>query len=1647
MRFTVGLLLLTISINSFSQFLERTITKNSAPLTDVYMITANVGYVGGVDGIFKTSDAGLTWTRLPYFTSYQSPDSIYYNAMNDQHLYFSDENNGYAVGWGATGNHEQIIKTTDGGFTWQMQHLYNPDPAPFQPLSLRLRDIYFTNSTTAITVGYRGRILKTTNGGATWTAKNSTTDKNLEAVEFFNTSNGFAAGAGILLFTNDGGETWTQKSIGYSITDVHFTDALNGIATTNQGNILRTADGGLNWTVNSFKHSSALNRISFVDSQLGFLAGNGILLKTEDGGNHFEKSTFNHNVIGLQALSANQFYLTTDKGKYLASVNGNIQFAPIALFDQTSQSPCKNTLITISNLGKPTNTHTWFVDDVQVSSSYDLSYAFPTGGNHIVKLVSRNGAATDAISKTYIIKDVPPIPNISIKVSIDSICAGRSTQIIVENAQAGVQYNLWNGSAVIGTVDGLSWKTFSFTTTTDLSIQSTVSNECGATVSTHAARVFVAPLVSNTTAVALDRTSICSGDSTFIQVNNSQIGITYSMYRKQHPFDQIGKSQQGNGGILKFYTPPLMTLGVYELRGNNILACGKIWGTFGVTIRAFTVDFQAESIFPITGNELVLKNNSTADSYIWEFDAGATPLTSTDLNPRPIYSSGGKKSVKLKGIVTEGCAKTVEHTYTVITPADNGVITRFGKIDNLLDTNHRVTDFRKINDNYYLLGYIFDGNFTASSSFRSNHKFFIAKFNAAGQIVWMHKSSEVENSTPNDIGSAGSNFLIDDQENIYATGYFRGNTFTLNGKTFTSTRVNKPDERKGILLKLDKDGKIKWGDIFEIDPNHSNTNQVTLWTTTAVTDLVLHKNSLYINLYGDGPQPILNKGNQVYHITGITDFLGGFFRLDTAGFFQEFLNFQDFQDLGSSRYIRTAYGVEQLDILQNPALSIDGDNIWVMESHSIQSLALRSLHAYDINLRTWNTSPSNGPTLKGSSPGLYNWKTTNNDPVYEQKYFVVSANDISGIIIKAKIGDDSLRIQRGGFLLSYNNNKLLRWYNYLPYGELVDVKTIDSDIYVLGNYNKWMGSYSAPEGNYKGIKSNGPGIFLAKYDHKGNLQWINDVGDGGENYAFSMDYNECTDDLIILAKNSTSHYIINVSLDTNTSAACFEAAFKASSRTVNIGTPVSFEDLSMGNPSQWQWTFDGAQTLNSTSHSPTGIIYTMPGNYGVTLTISANGNTDTKIIENYITVVPKITNDFKSSTTEIVAGGFVDFSDLTVGEPEFWEWSFEGGEPATSTTKNPAHVTYHSAGNYGVTLTAGRGSMSDTKTVNAFIKVHPLLKADFEPKTTVNILVGQAISFSSLSIGNPDTYEWVFEGGNPSTSNLQNPLDIRYSSTPGNYKVSLKVTGNIQSDIKIQEGIITVHDLEANFRATRTEVVEGESVDFEDLSIGDPVAWEWNFEGATPASSFIKHPSGIVYKTPGRFDATLNAKKNNLQDTKLQHELITVFPLLTTDFVVDKTEITIGDAVNFTDRSAGLQEGIYQWLFEGGTPSTSSAQDPNGITYSEAGIYPVRLIVSANIQTKEITKAGLIKVNVVTGIENENPEFSVYPNPTSGKIHINGLENYSLTLFTVFGESVMELPGAITGDQQIDIPLKSGAYILKIQTSDKVYYKKLLVER
>eukprot|EP01029_Cantina_marsupialis_P000119 TRINITY_DN1011_c0_g5_i1.p1 TRINITY_DN1011_c0_g5~~TRINITY_DN1011_c0_g5_i1.p1 ORF type:complete len:982 (+),score=75.04 TRINITY_DN1011_c0_g5_i1:223-3168(+) len=82
-------------------------------------------------------------------------------------------------------------------------------------------------------------------------------------------------------------------------------------------------------------------------------------------------------------------------------------------------------------------------------------------------------------------------------------------------------------------------------------------------------------------------------------------------------------------------------------------------------------------------------------------------------------------------------------------------------------------------------------------------------------------------------------------------------------------------------------------------------------------------------------------------------------------------------------------------------------------------------------------------------------------------------------------------------------------------------------------------------------------------------------------------------------------------------------------------------------------------------------------------------------------------------------------------------------------------------------------------------------------------------------------------------------------------------------------------DVVANLTSDKTNIYEGESIHFTDLSSNNPSSWNWSFPGGTPVTSTSQNPS-VTYSTEGTYSVSLTASNASSSDTKTVTEMITV---------------------------------------------------------------------------------------------------------------------------------------------------------------------------
>ncbi len=369
-----------------------------------------------------------------------------------------------------------------------------------------------------------------------------------------------------------------------------------------------------------------------------------------------------------------------------------------------------------------------------------------------------------------------------------------------------------------------------------------------------------------------------------------------------------------------------------------------------------------------------------------------------------------------------------------------------------------------------------------------------------------------------------------------------------------------------------------------------------------------------------------------------------------------------------------------------------------------------------------------------------------------------------------------------------------------------------------------------------------------------------------------------------------------------------------------------------------------------------------------------------------------------------------------------------------------------------------------TGTNDGFVPVACIPVAEFNRKQEA--CTNTAVTYSDGSYrGTPTNWEWTFEGGTPSVSNLQNPT-VTYAN-PGTYSVKFKVTNSAGSDSITKSNFIRV------FETVSTKTLPY-SIDAEDeikfnSDVYNRVENTTNWTIANNAG--FGSTSSLVMKLYGKADGQINSMilpSINLKGTSA--------PKLSFDYAYAQRSVTSLDRLQIgLSRNCGS---TYSVLFNktgsdiATAAVTSSSFVPNGdaqwkhldlslssFATSENTLF--RFLVENSGPGNNIYIDNIV-ISVTTGIENlilNNLNLSISPNPfsTNAKASFNLFTNSNVKaeLYDLLGRKVSVIfEGPLSaGSQEINITneqtqnLSEGMYVLQLNVDGVLKSEKVLIRK
>lgn len=204
------------------------------------------------------------------------------------------------------------------------------------------------------------------------------------------------------------------------------------------------------------------------------------------------------------------------------------------------------------------------------------------------------------------------------------------------------------------------------------------------------------------------------------------------------------------------------------------------------------------------------------------------------------------------------------------------------------------------------------------------------------------------------------------------------------------------------------------------------------------------------------------------------------------------------------------------------------------------------------------------------------------------------------------------------------------------------------------------------------------------------------------------------------------------------------ANFVASNTLPCINTGVDFSDASTGNPTSWQWSFPGGIPASSNLPNPQNIIYSIPGTYDVTLTVSDGTTTSTLTRQAYIQSFGNPDAPAQPTGDSKFCQGLLSSEYFTEGAPNATDFEWE--------------ITPYEAGTLNTLWTMATVTWNPEFYGTAALKVRqhtPCGISDWSIARNIEIVYQPVVNLGNDTLV-PAFIQLVLDAGNPGCSYLWN---------------------------------------------------------------------------------------------------------------------------------------------------------------------------------------------------------------------------------------------------------------------------------------------------
>lgn len=374
------------------------------------------------------------------------------------------------------------------------------------------------------------------------------------------------------------------------------------------------------------------------------------------------------------------------------------------------------------------------------------------------------------------------------------------------------------------------------------------------------------------------------------------------------------------------------------------------------------------------------------------------------------------------------------------------------------------------------------------------------------------------------------------------------------------------------------------------------------------------------------------------------------------------------------------------------------------------------------------------------------------------------------------------------------------------------------------------------------------------------------------------------------------------------------------------------------------------------------------------------------------------------------------------------------GDGDTATGKHTDHY-YAQPGDYTVQMIA-RNQFDCVDTATKIVKIKQTPKVEF---VLDNQCAQSPINFTNLTVEPPGetvSYLWVLDGIQDTNKFISHVF-----SSVGEFEVVLRADAGNNCSAEVKRKYVISEKPIANF-STRLNACVGDVITLSNGTVINNGSLSYLWQLGNSDTSTNANPD-VIYSTSGTYTVILKAE-SGIGCSDSTERTIHVAELPMSDFAIKSAGKADGSMV-FTPLITN-GGGQYSWWY--GDGQNSQNKDEHTIKYASTGIFTVTLRVSKD-GCSSVTTATVYINPLSAHLPAEQMGVSVYPNPTSGVVHIKSeIKINTVNIFNITGQLIATPDVTETSDKLYNLRLdnlKQGVYFIEIISGDIVGMHRIIV--